>query len=291
MTKAVGMQRWAVAALGLVVGAFLLLDSGAPAPRIPAAEAFAPAPPGLTLISHAGGGHPAGVYSNSLEALDRAYADGLRLLEIDFNWTRDGRLVLVHDWNNWYRAWFERPFWHAAYEGVSGKLMVPTLGEFRALVMRHGLTQLALADLLDWMRRHPDARIVTDIKSDNLAGLSRIAEAASELRARFVPQVYDFTEFEPVRALGFDSIIFTAYRSAADPDAIVAFANGQAIYAVTLPASRLTGAWAGIADRIGAPVFTHTVNDALLAADLARLGVAGLYTDYLVPTGPDEGVD
>jgi len=52
----------------------------------------------MILISHAGGGLEEGNYSNSLEALDRAYADGLRYFEVDFSWTCDGKLVLIHDW-------------------------------------------------------------------------------------------------------------------------------------------------------------------------------------------------
>ena len=50
-------------------------------------------------IAHAAGEIRGLAYSNSLEALDSSYGRGYRHMEMDFSWTTDGNLVLLHDWN------------------------------------------------------------------------------------------------------------------------------------------------------------------------------------------------
>lgn len=61
----------------------------------------------LGLIAHAGGGLEAGMYSNSLEALNRSARSGHSLIEVDFSATKSGELVLIHDWGRTYKQYFE----------------------------------------------------------------------------------------------------------------------------------------------------------------------------------------
>ena len=65
-----------------------------------------PLPSRPTLISHAGGGIETGTYSNAREAFDLHYQEGHRYFEADLSWTSDGRLVLVHDWDERFNEWF-----------------------------------------------------------------------------------------------------------------------------------------------------------------------------------------
>ncbi len=55
-----------------------------------------PVPP--VLVAHAGGGIDGQTYTNSLEAMDLSYSLGHRVIEVDFCWSSDGRLVLMHEW-------------------------------------------------------------------------------------------------------------------------------------------------------------------------------------------------
>ena len=48
--------------------------------------------------------------------------------------------------------------------------------------MKDGLTQMALEDLYEWLRRHEDAHIVTDVKAQNLVALWVIAKTAGSLK-------------------------------------------------------------------------------------------------------------
>ncbi len=71
------------------------------------------------------------------------------------------------------------------------------------------------AGLQGFLERHPRARIVTDVKSANLAALGRIASFFAGfpgLLERFIPQVYRPGELEPVLDLGYRSVIWSLYR-------------------------------------------------------------------------------
>ncbi|MDD5747424.1 MAG: glycerophosphodiester phosphodiesterase family protein, partial [Candidatus Omnitrophica bacterium] len=153
------------------------------------------------LIAHAGGQIQSRVYTNSRQALTRSYQNGFRFIEIDLDWTSDQELVLIHDWDKTLQKYCNR------------KPGACSLAEFRGLTLEYGLTQLTLDDLAQWMRKFPDVYIVTDIKRDNLRALEKIRAAYPELTARYIPQIYRFEEYSPVRSLGYENIILTLYRS------------------------------------------------------------------------------
>jgi glycerophosphoryl diester phosphodiesterase len=186
---------------------------------------------GKVLIAHAGGGLPGATYTNDIEAMDLAYRHGLRLIEIDLMGADE--IVLAHD--------------------------------------RGDRKVAPVADLLRWMRSHPEAVIVTDFKTDNVSGLRSLAAISGDLRDRFIPQIYHPSEYEPVRRLGFRKPVFTLYRLSTSYD-WATFANKADLFAVTMPVSR-----AKDARLTSKPVFLHTVNEAL------KLDVTGFYTDCLIP--------
>ena len=97
-----------------------------------------------TLIAHAGGEVGGRVGQNSLEALNRNYAKGHRYFEIDFCWTSDNRLVLIHDWERSFRELFDG----------AKDIEKPSLERFKSMKMKHGMTQMSLASLLLWLSKH-----------------------------------------------------------------------------------------------------------------------------------------
>jgi hypothetical protein len=193
------------------------------------------------LVAHAGGGLPDRTYTNSIEALDLAYAHGLRIFEIDFLTLPFGSIAVGHDLSDLLRR---------------GRASVPAI--------------------LDWMRAHPDARLVTDFKTDNVEGLRHLSRMASDLAGRIIPQIYRPSEYRPIMDLGFAPPIFTLYRN--DDPRWLEFANSTDLFAVTMPAS-----WAGKAKAVRQAVFLHTIDE---PADLD--GVVGLYTNCLVPAEPEQ---
>lgn len=224
------------------------------------------------LIAHAGGSIKGMTYTNSLDALDENFRKGHRVFEIDFIWTRDKRLVLFHDFGRTYETLFP---------GRSGR---PTFDEFIHTKMRGGLTPMSIDRLADWLRRHDDAYIVTDVKAGNHRVLRAIAASYPDVQMRFVPQIYAFDELPYVRELGYTDVILTLYRMNAEPADVVDFATANGLLAVTVDRkhAHLDVLLRDLV-RAGVAVYVHTVNDPREYEALLGKGAAGVYTDDLVP--------
>lgn len=226
------------------------------------------------LIAHAGGIVNGNTYTNSLEALNENYKKGHRCFEIDLSFTSDDRLVLIHDWEGKYRRYF-----FGVDDGT-----IPSLGEFQRKKMKFGLTQLTADDLFQWMERHPDAVVVTDIKTDNIKGLRRIKEKFGKYTDRILPQVYNISEFFEAKSLGYPRIILTLYRTDASNAEILRLADQENVYAFTMfPRRGLHGALSRHLKDLHQTVYFHTINSEDQAQLATRFGAHGVYTDSLVP--------
>jgi len=242
-------------------------------------------PPGVVpvrsvVVAHAGGAVNGVTYTNSREALDTNYAGGQRWFELDFSWTSDGELVAVHDWE-----WA----WPARFIDASG---VPTRAGFQAAVMRHGLQQMTLDDVVAWLQTHPDAVVITDLKLRNTEGLSLIRQRAGACWSQFVPQIYGPDEYAEVHSLGgAHPPILTLYQSKLSDDGVIRFVEAHKLFAVTMPASRARSG--DLASRLragGIFVYAHTVNDVSELASLAAAGTGGVYSDHLGAATVREGL-
>ncbi|MCM3876664.1 MAG: hypothetical protein NEA02_09630, partial [Thermoanaerobaculia bacterium] len=174
------------------------------------------------LVAHAGGAVGGVAYTNTRQALDRSWERGFRLFELDLNWTSDGQIVLLHDWSETVQRVWGVP------EGQR------TFAEFQAFRTPAGLTPLDLAGLEAWVSDHPGARIVSDVKGRNIETLRVVAARHPSLARRMVPQIYGLPEYEPVRSMGYLSIILTLYLSDATDDEVVAFAGKHKLLGVTM---------------------------------------------------------
>lgn len=145
---------------------------------------------------------PDRMYPNSIAALNRSYADGLRVFEMDFHQLPFGLMRAGHD---------------------PSDLIDPR--------------EAWLSQVLSWMRGHPDTRLVVDMKTDNVKGLKLIAGEAPDLRQRIIPLVYTETEYAAVRAIGLSLPIYALFhREDAD---WLAFANSHDFAAVALSGERI----------------------------------------------------
>lgn len=222
------------------------------------------------LIAHAGGAVDGYRLTNSLEALETAYAGGFRYMELDFSRTSDGGIVLLHDWES-------------MAERLLGAPGIRTREEFLAAPALAGLTLLDLEGLLNWLRTHEEVSIVTDVKAENnLAFLQEIYYAAGDLAGRFIPQAYSFREAEVLRRAGWERVILTLYRMETGPGALSAFLAENPLWAVVIPAEDLTPELAAAVKDSGAPLYCHTVNSVDFV-DEWREYLTGIYTDYFVP--------
>lgn len=225
-------------------------------------------------IAHAGGGINNEDYTDSFEAMDKSVKDGFTLLEIDFSWTSDARLVCLHDWQSSFTRFFGSPM-----------RALPTLDEFKRLVKEKSPYHLCTLDeLAVWMEDNPSAILVTDVKRENVKALEKIARSIKGFEERVIPQIYYPQSYRRVHKLGFKNIIWTLYEFHADQRTILEWASKIGpLYAVTMPRQL---ADAGLGSKLrerGFYTYTHTINSREVLDHYRSLGIDNVYTDFLPP--------
>lgn len=275
----INKQRWAMKRLAqhrffpLVLLVIIILSSALAIGIANAQSSIAGAPKAARLIAHAGGDISGIRMTNSRQALDESYEEGFRLIEVDLCTTSDGIPVLAHDWGN--ANWFS---------GVKYSSEAPAYKEFKG---RQGILDLELLDLESlskWLLKHEDAYIITDIKQGSIQMLELIAKKYPEASKRFIPQVYYFSEYDTVKALGFENIILTEYKLKAEDQEILDFCKDHSLFALTLSQERASPEMLEKCSALGIPVYVHTINDYNIYMKLRDNGAYGVYTDYFQPS-------
>lgn len=218
-------------------------------------------------VAH-GGGLINGVRrTNSLEALNASKQSGMRLIELDFDWTQDGHLVLTHDWDATIVRLFGKEYGQR------------TLAQFKSLKTSN-LTPITAEELFAWLDANPDVVIITDIKSKVLQALKWIKTHYPSYAERFIPQIYHFKQYEPVHSLGYDRVILTLYLTPKKDNEVLNFCKTHPVWAVAMPDDRvLKGTLAKDLHSLQIPVYVHTVNDPEEIKVFFRAGVFGIYSD------------
>lgn len=223
------------------------------------------------LLAHAGGGYQNHTYLNSIEAMEFNYNLGHRFFELDFNWTKDNKLVAIHDWEKTY-AWLFG-------ESV---LSPPTHDYFMGLKMKYKQTQVNLVRLDAWLDEHQDAYIITDIKENNVQALKKIANNMKNGLSNIIPQMYNPNNYVSIREAGFKNVIFTLYVTTLPVEKIINFIENNALIAVTVPPSK-----PGFLQLINhfkdtsLFLYVHTYNSIPELMKYLNMGVSGVYTDFL----------
>jgi len=226
-------------------------------------------------VAHAGGGINGKTYTNSLEALDHNIKNGFSYFELDFSFTKDRRLVCIHDW---------QPNFKRAFGFLPEKM--PTLEDFESLVKNKSEFKICtLATLANWMEKNPSAIIITDIKQENLEGLKIIARKIPEFETRIIPQIYDPQNFQAVKMMGYKQIIWTLFFYDGSNDDVLYWTdrfNGS--FAITMTKNRATSDLPKRLAEKNIPTYVHTVNTLEEMNKFVNdFGVREIYTDFLRP--------
>lgn len=266
-------------------------DTAPDADSIPAAEKETPAGEAnaseilaqSTTVIHGFGQLGDVTILNCREGFEHYYARGARVFEVDLRMTRDGEVVLRHDW---------RAGWQ---EGVSEQA-VPTLEEFLSKPVLGQYTPMSFRDLLLLMEEYPDICIVTDTKFVDAEivtmQFSAMLDDAQELGLsylfdRMAVQVYSNMMFGIVEQLyQFPHYIYTLYADGflQTEEAFRAkaeFCRENGIEGITMWYYWWDDAYACIAEEYGLSCYVHTVDDAAQAAAFLAGGVDAVYTNLL----------
>lgn len=223
------------------------------------------------LVAHACGKYNGMAYTNSLNALDASYENGFRLFEVDFHFTSDHHIVLIHDWN-----------------GTEKKLLgttkkVYSYNKFKNAKVIHKLVLMDIDTLVSWLKIHNDAFIVTDCKDNNLVMLKDISTEYPNMTQRFLPQMGLFSEYQKLKQIGYKNIILALYKTNYVDDDIIKFVKTHNLIAVSMPEKRAETNLPLKLKKLNVEVFAHTVNSLSQYRRLLNNGVYGIYTDSIVP--------
>lgn len=235
----------------------------------------------ILFIGHAGGGYKKSTYTNSVDALNQNYSEGLRFFEIDFSRTKDGKIVCLHDWRGGYLTYEE--FKQQQYS-QSNFLMkfnncdIDSLGEFMA---SHSDAHLILDTKIDEEKEHKEEAVsffreITRVLTEKYkVGMDRI-----------VPQAYSLEQTKQYKADGYPHVIFTVYK-----------VKGPKVYdeacrmngvAITAPVNWIIDGRVKATEETAprnCPIFVHPVEklDQLEQAMKIAPQVRGIYTSFLRP--------
>ena len=238
-----------------------------------------------TLLAHAMGGIDESVYTNSLEAFERAYENGFRVYEVDLVVTKEGEVVCSHE-----------------YLDENGEVV--EYSSFMQEKIEGKYTPVDLKKLIDLMESYPDIYIMTDIKWDNSMGSSNedvitlvtaLVEEANmrqtkDLLDRMIIQIYNPKSYEIMKSIyPFKHYVYTLYHYASPIyEEILGFCLENNIPVVAVEEGRISKDIVEYFKPWNINVLVYTINDEKKAKELREYGVTGIYTDWLMPECEEE---
>lgn len=226
-------------------------------------------------IAHASGGIDGETYTNSIDALDVNLNDGFEYFEIDFSYTKDGKLVCLHDWEES----FKRSFGFETSEKV-------TLEDFNNLVSTKSKYKKCTENsLASWMMKNPKAKIVSDVKERNLEALKNLMDVLPDAKIRVIPQIYEPSNYKDVQDMGFENIIWTLYRYRKSNKQVLKWVDSfDGNIAITMPIDRAKSSLPKKLRAKGVPTYVHTINSNEQVNNyLNKYQISEIYTDFLLP--------
>lgn len=226
------------------------------------------------MIAHGGGTVEGFDTSSSYDAVMQSIANGFKVIELDMEFSSDNKIIMLHDWDRTVTTYLGRKFDIKLTQKQFNDQLI--CGKFQSLTFDK------LTKILD---NNPQVRIVTDTKGDNIKLLTTIANKYPDYVDRMIPQIYDYSEFEAVSALGYDDIIFTLYmQDKIDYNKLLKFIKENDIYAVTIGKDYWVKGLPQKLSKEGIKVYTHPVYTVEEAKEEFSKGAYGIYSSTLKPS-------
>lgn len=226
------------------------------------------------MIAHGGGTVEGFDTSSSYDAVMQSIANGFKVIELDMEFSSDNKIIMLHDWDRTVTTYLGRKFDIKLTQKQFNDQLI--CGKFQSLTFDK------LTKILD---DNPQVRIVTDTKGDNIKLLTTIANKYPDYVDRMIPQIYDYSEFDTVSALGYDDIIFTLYmQDKIDYNKLLKFIKENDIYAVTIGKDYWVKGLPQKLSKDGVKVYTHPVYTVEEAKEEFSKGAYGIYSSTLMPS-------
>lgn len=232
-------------------------------------------PKEFLVIAHGGGSIDGYETTNSKEALVNSINKGVKYIELDMDFSKDGKIIMIHDFGRTTEHYYGTKF--------TDKL---TAYQFSNILVNGKFHTMNFEDLVCILNKNENpsnqVKIITDTKGDNISLLTEIAEKYPEMIDSIIPQIYDYDQYQKVKALGYENIIFTLYAlDRVKYNELVSFVKQNQIWAVAVGNEFVVKDLEKKLPRDGISVFCHPVSSYEDAQRLRKYGVKGVYSGIL----------
>lgn len=160
-------------------------------------------------IAHGGGGLDGKTYSNSVEAMINSYENGLRVYDIDLDYTTDSVLVCCHSWEENLEqdtVPMMESYSFVDRNGHTQHHITPhplNYSKFKSQKIYRLYSSMSCKDLIIFMVNHPDIYIATDMKADVESSYQYLVDMAKEMNVdsvldRIIANVYDYDVYNKI---------------------------------------------------------------------------------------------
>ncbi len=228
------------------------------------------------VIAHALGEIDGHTYTNSLEAFEKSYKNGIRIYDADLNITLDKKYVLRHEWVD-----------NIGVEYSTG--LNPTYAEFMSKKIYSNYTPLSLEDFLKIMDKYSDIYVAFDAKDDIVKMYSDlvniiISKHLEHLLDRVIVSFYKYEDYYKIKKIyPFKNYAIRYYEN--DPknvDELISFCKTNDINVVNIKMLYINknNDWKKIVDN-GLKVYAAVVNDDSIYKNISINGVWGIVSDSI----------
>lgn len=247
------------------------------------------------LIAHAMGAIDGINYTNSLEAFEKNYAQGIRIFELDVCLTEEKIPVLCHEWGPYnkgnlvdWRIYCQNP---EKYSNVPLKYQ-----EFVSTKILGKYTPLTLSDIVHLAEKYEDTKYIISAKSkvweyDNSAKIifislnELIQNSKYEINDNFIIQIHSKSYFEYLcQDCNFNNFILGIRPGKMrDEDELDGVLTKIGVSDILINARDIDNMDIKKMISKGVRVIAHTVNTKEEYQLLTEKGIKGILTDYLTP--------
>ena len=157
----------------------------------------------VELIAHAGGVIDGNIYTNSIEALQQAKANGYEFIEFDLIFTSDSVLVAAHSWSDF------NEITGFAHKGDCA----PSFAEFSSRRIHNRYTPLSADDINSFFVANRNLYLVTDKTSSPEV----LARYFPELKERMVVEAFNYNDYCKLIDEGYFRVLYSCMASDLKP--------------------------------------------------------------------------
>jgi glycerophosphoryl diester phosphodiesterase len=207
---------------------------------------------------------------NTIESFLLAVAQGAVMVELDLQFTRDGRLIALHDWDLLRTA--GAPI--VGEDATAAEIKALNVGRYQ----ERAATAPTVEEIFDALP--PDYPLNLELKCRHAdhRHYARALERAMAGRRQLLLSGFDWDLLRRVREILPEIPVAPLAHESLPP--VLAAARELRAAAVHCQHEAMTSEFVEEASRSGMPVLVYTVDDAAIASAQFAMGVAGVFTNY-----------